>query len=139
LLRAWDNGHIQGRIESWHNASFAYRFEYRYPLLDRRIVEFALSLPGEYFYSSGIGRYIFKKTNKDILPSHYIKMDFKKEYNRINKLIDIYNKVISSYIERNPNNYICDKILSIEKNHYFRLIIEEKIPTDYCKKSSCKI
>jgi len=95
LLRAWENGHIQGRIESWHNASFEYQINYTYPLLDKRIIEFTLSIPSKYFFKNGIGRYIFKMATADILPSHYLKQDYKLEPNRVKKIISLYQKTIN--------------------------------------------
>jgi asparagine synthase (glutamine-hydrolysing) len=106
LLRAWDNGHIQGRIESWHNASFAYKFEYRYPLLDRTIIEFALSSPGEYFYYTGIGRYIFKKANVDILPHYYSQQNFKREINRVHRIKKLHSAILYKLLKKYPFFYL---------------------------------
>lgn len=65
LLRS---GHLVNRIESWaaHGARFG--IAYTYPLLDRRLVEFALGVPADLFYSRGIPRFLARKALEGILP-----------------------------------------------------------------------
>ncbi|MEM6479903.1 MAG: asparagine synthase-related protein, partial [Pseudomonadota bacterium] len=45
------NGHIAERVEGWAVAGARYGIEYRYPMLDRRVMEFALSIPRPLFRS----------------------------------------------------------------------------------------
>ncbi len=52
-------GHLVNRIESWSSSSFADRIEYSYPLLDKRIVEFALGIPPELYRMNGYGEISF--------------------------------------------------------------------------------
>ncbi len=48
--KLWENGHIFNRVSHWdrHGASFG--LEYRYPLLDRRLLEYVISIPFEVNY-----------------------------------------------------------------------------------------
>ncbi len=63
-------GHIQNRIESWGLSAFSKRTEYCYPLLDRRIVEFALGVPEDLFFTkNGHYRYLMRSAVADLLPS----------------------------------------------------------------------
>lgn len=50
-------GHIQRRIQSWAVYGADHGIRYRYPLLDRRVLEFALSIPVARSYKGAIGRW----------------------------------------------------------------------------------
>ena len=63
-----DRLHLNSRIESWASSGRRAGVEYRYPLLDKRIVEFALGIPADLYRSGGTTRYIFRQVVKDILP-----------------------------------------------------------------------
>ncbi|WP_373033943.1 asparagine synthase-related protein [Sulfurovum sp.] len=66
LLR---HGHLQARVESWELSAFSKRMEYRYPLLDKRLVEFALGIPEEMFaVREGHRRFLWRKSVEDLLP-----------------------------------------------------------------------
>ena len=63
-------GHLQDRIESWGLSAFPKRIEYKYPLLDKRIVEFAMGIPTEMYYpKKGLGRHLMQNTVAELLPS----------------------------------------------------------------------
>lgn len=69
-LALYNWGHIHQRIESWFLSSISKRMEYRYPLLDKRIVEFAIGIPEELFYPrKGKERVLFKTAIRDLIPS----------------------------------------------------------------------
>lgn len=61
-------GHLQYRMESWaaHGASLG--LVYTFPLLDRRLMEFALSLPGRMFFRDGWKRWLYRTAMKEVLP-----------------------------------------------------------------------
>jgi len=61
-------GHIPYRLESWASHGATLGITYAYPLLDRRIVEFALSIPDEMFFKHGWKRYLFRAAMDGILP-----------------------------------------------------------------------
>ena len=72
-------GHIPYRLESWaaHGASLG--MAYAFPLLDRRIVEFALSIPDYFYFKNGWKRYLYRTAMQGILPDevrwHKVKED----------------------------------------------------------------
>lgn len=115
LLRALDNGHLEGRIEAWYNASLKYHIEYRYPLLDKRIIEFALSLPGEFFYTNNQGRYLYKKAIEGVLPSQTIWECKKREPKRIEKLHKIYLEASKDKLFNNLNSNTKEIIKSLKE------------------------
>ena len=62
------HGHLTQRIEGWAQAGGQLGIEYRYPLLDRRLVEFALGLPPDMFMRTGRKRYLYRQSMQGILP-----------------------------------------------------------------------
>jgi asparagine synthase (glutamine-hydrolysing) len=62
------NGHIPYRLESWASHGMSLGLTYAFPLLDRRIVEFALSIPDYYFFKNGWKRYLYRSGMAGILP-----------------------------------------------------------------------
>jgi asparagine synthase (glutamine-hydrolysing) len=63
------HGYLLERIESWGASALRGGVEYRYPLLDKRVVEFALGVPEELFEPrKGVARYLFRSAVADILP-----------------------------------------------------------------------
>jgi len=72
-IERYNFGYIQERIESWNLSTFSKKQEYRYPLLDKRIVEFAIGIPEELFYpKKGKERPLFKTSIKNLLPQDII-------------------------------------------------------------------
>jgi asparagine synthase (glutamine-hydrolysing) len=68
-LGMYHYGHLQNRIESWALSAYPKKIEYRYPLLDKRIIEFAIGIPEEMFYpKEGVARHLMKNTIADLLP-----------------------------------------------------------------------
>ncbi len=56
-----ENGHLVARIEAWSADASRFGIDYRYPLLDRRVLELALALPGRAFLQDGLTRWVFRK------------------------------------------------------------------------------
>jgi asparagine synthase (glutamine-hydrolysing) len=63
-----NNGHMTERIESWAFHGRKLGLEYRYPLLDRRVIEFALSVPAAQYKRGRWKRFIFRNAMRGILP-----------------------------------------------------------------------
>ena len=62
-------GHLGARIDGWAASGARYGIEYRYPLLDRRVLEFALGLPPEQFRRGRWSRWLMRRALGGILPS----------------------------------------------------------------------
>ena len=67
-LEKLQRGYVTERIESWATEQPDLQIEYRYPLLDQRIIEFGLGLPPEMFLHHGKNRYLFRQAMTGILP-----------------------------------------------------------------------
>ncbi len=64
-------GHILQRIENWTSSAFEKKLEYSFPLLDKRIVEFALAVPEDLFsLKEGHQRYFFRSAISNFLPEN---------------------------------------------------------------------
>jgi asparagine synthase (glutamine-hydrolysing) len=84
-LELFQYGHLHRRIESWAADGADVHMIYRYPLLDRRVVEFALGLPAEAFVQGQTGRYLFRRAMTNILPPEVCWGNAKLEPMRVSK------------------------------------------------------
>jgi len=60
--------HVTERLEHWAQIGADHGLAYAFPLLDRRVVEFAVSLPGEFFIRDGVLRRPFRDAMTGVLP-----------------------------------------------------------------------
>lgn len=60
--------HVPARLEYSSIEAAAHRLEYRYPLLDIRLIEFHLATPSRLKRKNGYGRYLFRKAIEGIVP-----------------------------------------------------------------------
>ena len=67
-LQLMELGHLTQRMESWASSGAKHRLEYRYPLLDKRIIEFALGLPAEQFVNGPWTRYLMRNAVAGLVP-----------------------------------------------------------------------
>ena len=87
LLRA---GHLGSRIEGWAASGARRGLEYAYPLLDRRLLEFALGLPPEQFRRGCWGRWLFRHAMRTVLPPAVRWNASKRDPARSEPLIDAF-------------------------------------------------
>ena len=66
------SGHLTNRMESWAYNGAEYGIEYRYPLLDQRIIEFGLSIPDYLYFKNGWKRYLYRRSAQKYLPSEAV-------------------------------------------------------------------
>lgn len=62
-------GHLNLRAESWNDHGANLNIEYRFPVLDRRVVEFSLGGPDWLFFNNGWKRYAFRKSMEGLVPA----------------------------------------------------------------------
>ena len=60
--------HLQNRCESWYTYGYCKGVEYRYPLLDRRIIEYMLRVPSKILCKTDHYRPILRLISEGILP-----------------------------------------------------------------------
>lgn len=76
------HGHLSERMASWAAWAAPAGFEYRYPLTDRRLIEFTLSLPPAIRFGEGRGRYLARAAFAEMLPKGVKKADPANEKRR---------------------------------------------------------
>ena len=67
-VRLLQSAHLSTRMEGWTASGARRGIEYRYPLLDRRILEFALGLPPAQFRRGKWGRWLMRHALRSVLP-----------------------------------------------------------------------
>jgi len=103
--------YIPYRAESTRINSQPYKIEYRYPLLDIKLLEYFYSLPSHLKYKYGIDRYIFRMAAKGNLPESILWRDDKSGFTvpnlhyRIKIDKDKIMELISESIENNKYHY----------------------------------
>jgi asparagine synthase (glutamine-hydrolysing) len=117
-----NHGHQQGRVESWAASAVANRLEYSYPLLDKRIVEFILGVPAEYFVAEGVGRYLFRKATSGVLSESMLWANSKSEKQRVERLLQmshvVYKKIITALLAEGKESQYGD--VAVMKEHLDR-------------------
>ncbi|MCE9665082.1 asparagine synthase-related protein [Halomonas sp. M5N1S17] len=83
-----DNGHLAARMSAWSNWAAPHRLVYRYPLTDRRILEFSLGLPRELLWQEGTSRWVYRRAMQDLLPARLGKYDEANERKRVDQLVE---------------------------------------------------
>lgn len=66
-LNLLENYHIPERMDSWSINAEQYGLEYKYPLLDKEVLEFWFSIPVEYTYKDFQPRLLYREAMKGIL------------------------------------------------------------------------
>ncbi len=80
--------HIAERTEVWAQTGARHGMAFAFPLLDRRVIEFALSLPSELFVRDGYGRRPFRDAMADVLPAR-VRLGQRKNMAFPSRLVDI--------------------------------------------------
>lgn len=124
------------RLENCNTSAQSRKIEYRYPLLDKRLLEFYLALPAEMKIQQGWGRYILRKALEGFLPRDIqwrndklgntipaVNIRMKKDYEAIRKLIEKARKSdIKHYIDYDKALEMLDKIASRSRHSKGRII-----------------
>lgn len=82
-------GHLQARMEVWASQGARDGIEYRYPLLDRRVVEFCLGAPPELFAEGEHSRPLFRNAVRGLLPDPIRLDNVKVEQLRVDRYVDV--------------------------------------------------
>lgn len=74
-----ESGYIQNRTEESALLDAAYGMQTRYPYLDYRVADFAMSIPRHFYYKNGVKRYIYREAFRDILPDEIYRFTSKND------------------------------------------------------------
>ncbi len=97
-------GHLLQRIESWSSSAHEKKLEYSYPLLDKRIVEFALAIPEDMFaLKEGHQRYLYRSTISEFLPQNISWKAKIAELEHGKAWVKLWNEALILWINKNEN------------------------------------
>ncbi|MEP5570014.1 MAG: asparagine synthase-related protein [Halioglobus sp.] len=95
------DGMITARLESWAAGGMRCGIDYRFPLLDKRVIEFSLGTPVEFFSRNGARRYLFRAASTRWLSqADAWRPDTKSEPNRIRQLVSLEKVLLSLWANR---------------------------------------
>jgi asparagine synthase (glutamine-hydrolysing) len=124
-LRMLSFYHLQDRCEIWAVNGFRKGIEYRYPLLDRRIIEFMIKVPTELLCKKQIFRPVLRELGEGIMPDE-IRMHMEKKDHVYREFLDsVYSEAADTFIEEieewNSNNglsFLDFDLLRIDSDRY---------------------
>jgi asparagine synthase (glutamine-hydrolysing) len=94
--------HLQERCESWYEMGFRKGLEYRYPLLDRRIIEYMIKVPSVLLCTAGQSRPILRELGKGILHDDVRLGSSKSDPVYWSFMKDLYREASHSFMEEIP-------------------------------------
>ncbi len=95
-LQLLDDGYVTARLEAWAASGAQHNIVYRYPLLDRRLLEFALGLPAEQFRRGRWNRWLMRNALQDILPPEICWNSSKNDPIRVQALLDVMPEALAT-------------------------------------------
>ena len=96
------DGHLLFRIENWASSAIGKKLEYSYPLLDKRIVEFALAIPEEVYASKrGHQRFFFKSAVSDLLPENIVWTEKSLDPKHGKMLLNVWHEALRVWMQKN--------------------------------------
>ena len=90
---------IPWRTDAWWKAARSHNLEYRYPLLDQRVLRVALAMPPWYFHGHGYKRWGFRQLAAEYLPRECAMHEDKSEPLRVTELLN--SDMWQDRVERN--------------------------------------
>ena len=72
IIESRNEAFLHTRLECCSLLASSRKLEYRWPLLDVRLIEFFLSIPVEEKYAKGVGRFLHKRAVNDLLPEKIV-------------------------------------------------------------------
>jgi asparagine synthase (glutamine-hydrolysing) len=95
-------GTVYNRVEAWAASGSRAGVEYRYPLLDRRIIEFALGMPPEHYRGAGESRRVFRGAVDPYLPGLLREGSIKFEPRRVQEAYDTITRALTRHLTESP-------------------------------------
>jgi asparagine synthase (glutamine-hydrolysing) len=114
-----DIGLHQERLENWTALGRQFGIHYVYPYLDKRIIEFALSIPSTLYFKEEQSHYLYHQIVKLYLPSFMLDKRKPSEIKRVENIAnDIYEAIIDDKITNLIYNY--NNVTYINHEKYLR-------------------
>jgi asparagine synthase (glutamine-hydrolysing) len=90
--------HIAERCEFWYIHGLKHGIEYRYPLIDKRIVEYVLKIPSEFLFKKSFSRILMRDLCSSYLPEEICFCKSKLDYALFTKHEEIINSLSQQFI-----------------------------------------
>jgi asparagine synthase (glutamine-hydrolysing) len=110
--RLMTSPHIAEFAEVWAQTGARYGLAFAFPLLDRRVVEYSLSLPSELFLRGGFRRRPFRDAMVDVLPE-LVRLRHQKYQSHPSSIIDVAerkNEFLARVDAYEKNESVCRTI-----------------------------
>ena len=114
MLTYWSWGGIQTRLESWNTEAIGNRIEYTYPLLDKRIIQFMLTVPSDYLVHNREGRYLFRMAVRDLLPNEILWMGKEKETKRVSRYLSLLVSVYKTILDNKDLHITSSEYINVQ-------------------------
>ncbi len=101
-LQELASGTIYNRVEAWAASGARAGVSYRYPLLDQRIVEFALGLPPGQYCGAGKSRRLFRDSMQGYFPAQQREGVTKREPQRVQEAYDTMASALNRLLLKFP-------------------------------------
>ncbi|PLX18270.1 MAG: hypothetical protein C0597_06315 [Marinilabiliales bacterium] len=113
--------HVSQRLEYCSLIARKYGIEYRYPLLDIRLIEYYLSVPTRLKARNGIGRYIIRRTIEGIVPEKIQWRNDKSGATIPTVFMRTMNdsNIIDEIIQKAKSNKIINQYIDLEKYEHW--------------------
>jgi asparagine synthase (glutamine-hydrolysing) len=98
--RSIEYGHLTRRIEDWAANGARHGIVYRYPLLDRRVVEFALGIPEEVFYCPSPTRVLMRAAGAGLLPPRLLNRRPKDDTAGLSVVTEVFRQMPARWYDR---------------------------------------
>ena len=145
--------HLQNRCENWFTMGYRSGMEYKYPLLDKRIIEFMLKVPSELLCETDYSRPLLREISEGILPEEIRLNKSKNDPVYWTWMDGLFKDAAVSFMEevdaweRNPDLHFIDfdlliqdiakyksQSLDIDSKVLFRALVYIKAINEFIKK-----
>lgn len=103
----YEKGHLAARCEAWAMRGLRDNINYEFPLLDQRILSYALAIPSKYFFYQGWKRWLYREGMRTFLPDSicWLKSKTEPEFiKHMEEIKGIAEKNMLKRIQDNPAN-----------------------------------
>lgn len=125
--------HLPARMDSWAYHSEKFGFEYKYPLLDKDVLEYWFSLPVNFTFEKLITRGLYREIMRGILPEPIRTREDKSETLRVKYLVQNMTNG-KEYLEKLFEAIPDQDHLPFFKTKAYRKLFESSIPKKRRKK-----
>jgi asparagine synthase (glutamine-hydrolysing) len=108
ICRYLDSGHLSLRMEHWAASGARHGLVYRYPMLDKRLIEFALGTSNSKLSRNDQRRSLFRRAVGDLLPSS---IDWEPVKHEASTLMALQNEFLRAHSDW-AHHLACEPALS---------------------------